>query len=43
MQPDTYRVDTQLSLTVCKENSIQNPMIDHNGEEYEMESVYMYP
>lgn len=43
MQPDIYRVDTQLSPTVhAKGNSIQNPMINHNGKEYETECVYMY-
>ena len=44
MQTVIYRIDKQQGPTIQYRelHSIRYPMINHNGEEYEKEYIYMY-
>ena len=42
IQTIIYRMDTRQDRTYSTGNSIQYPVINHNGKEYEKECLYMY-
>ena len=42
MQTSMYRMDGQQVPTVYTGNSLQYPLISHNGRKYEKQCVYIY-